>query len=205
MSDEQRVTDKRFKELVHFAQGHEKHLLGTSAERELLALDLHDERTAHRATEAKLQAALAEVERLKADAPKVSDADWNDASDEQKRQYLNLTMRTCNAHFEQAMSNGASANKQRARADAAESALAATKAKLEAAEAVVNAAEHSRPLIHALAEWERSHGSLLAGVLVADVPSLFAAINGVNARGNSFRQLDVAIAALTTKEAPDER
>lgn len=184
MSAEQRVTDEELdlalgilqsRENAEFADG------GLAA-----ALDLRDSRAAHRATEAKLRAALAEGERLKADAPKVSDADWNDASDEQKRQYLNLTMRTCNAHFEQAMSNGASANKQRARAEAAESDLAATKAKLEVLEAVACIAW--RLCIHVdLVPYTNSMGVTLSSSV------------GV------YEELKERLAALTTKEATDAK
>lgn len=72
MSGEQRVTDERLAGWCEAAERNINEIAGRHFD--ALALDLRDERTAHCATEAKLRAASAEVERLK-DAWRAAESD----------------------------------------------------------------------------------------------------------------------------------
>lgn len=149
MPGEQRVTDE---DLVNWSKPATD--LDIAAPLRTLALiaAVRDERTAHRATEAKLREALAEVERLKADID--------------RRRLL-------------ANEDGVTIQTAWKRATAAESALAATKAKLEAAEKALREAAKDLKL------------AMLAFVFTDP------------GRSNYFARAHENAAALTTKETTD--
>lgn len=218
-----RVTDERLVELTSIAADDPKEALRCVVEFGRAILDLRDERTAHRATEAKLRAALAEGERLKKSRDSYKDdcARWKREAESNGR--MEIEERALKEAAESALSAtkaekselenllAKEASDALTAAKDAQATLAATKAKLEAAEAEIAAnrrdIENAAVLIKAL---RKARDILITGGQAAERRGAEQMVQRIDVLASGYESDTVAsfmeqVRALTTQGDTDGR